>query len=193
MDGNLDEGEEAGSESSDGGEIPPSPLPSIGKGTYRKAECPFPFDYEGVECGYLTVPENRRDPNSPLIDLAVAIVKSENEGAQIPLIYLEGGPGGSALDGIELWLDTPIGFERDIILIDQRGTGYSNHPSKLAQSTASYLENGQFFVFPGYGHAVIYGGPCPVDILLDFLDDPFSQVDASCLAGIGPPDFVVNP
>ena len=49
-----------------------------------------------------------------------------------------------------------------------------------------------FLIFSRYGHAVIDGGICPVGKLLDFLDDPFSQVDDSCLANVGPPDFVDN-
>lgn len=98
-----------------------------GAPTFAPAACPFdvPEDQQ-VECGYLTVPEDRSQPDGKTIDLAVAIVRSPNPTpAADPIIYLEGGPGGSALSGIEGWYDTGLGEFRDIILIDQRGTGYS--------------------------------------------------------------------
>jgi pimeloyl-ACP methyl ester carboxylesterase len=41
------------------------------------------------------------------------------------VIYLHGGPGGSAISEASRWLDHPLREDRDIILLDQRGTGYS--------------------------------------------------------------------
>jgi pimeloyl-ACP methyl ester carboxylesterase len=92
-------------------------------------DCPFDLpDSEVVEatidCGYLIVPENRDNPDTEFIELAVAILYSENPQPD-PIIYLEGGPGGSALAGIDAWYASPFREDRDIILIDQRGTGFS--------------------------------------------------------------------
>lgn len=88
-----------------------------------------PFDYPAsytIECGYLYVPENRSTPASREIELAVAIIRSPNpDKAPDPLIYLAGGPGGSALYEADIWADSAFVEERDIILMDQRGTGYS--------------------------------------------------------------------
>ena len=42
------------------------------------------------------------------------------------MLYLEGGPGDSALASIEVWLNSPFRQTRDIVLLDQRGTGYSD-------------------------------------------------------------------
>lgn len=89
--------------------------------------CPFRLseDYP-VDCGYLRVPEDRDEADSDLIALAVAILRSSNPNkAPDPLIYLEGGPGGSALSDVSSWFQSPFLENRDIILIDQRGTGYS--------------------------------------------------------------------
>jgi pimeloyl-ACP methyl ester carboxylesterase len=93
-----------------------------------------PFDVPGssdVECGYLTVPENRSLAKTPTIGLAVAIVYAPDSVAaedNAPIVYLAGGPGGSALDDFaadpESW-DYPFLQTRDLILIDQRGTGHS--------------------------------------------------------------------
>ena len=97
---------------------------------FSPAACPFdlPTGFE-IECGYLTVPENRTLPDSPEILLAVAIVAAQRGSAtQAPLIYLSGGPGGSALDDFAAdpggW-NYPFLQTRDLILLDQRGTGHS--------------------------------------------------------------------
>jgi pimeloyl-ACP methyl ester carboxylesterase len=81
------------------------------------------------ECGYLVVPENRKRPDSPLIRLHVAIFRNRS-GSPVPdpVVHLAGGPGSSSLDvasylfsrGLDAILE-----QRDFILFDQRGTGYS--------------------------------------------------------------------
>jgi len=82
---------------------------------------------EDIECGYLLVPENRAKPgNTPTIELAFAIVYAPTEDVQPdPIIYLAGGPGGNAVADVESWLEIPYLGDRDLILLDQRGTGYS--------------------------------------------------------------------
>ena len=106
--------------------------PSVFPSEFTTGECPFDLPSSSdVECGYLTVPENRSLAESPWIELAVAIVYAP-DGAEAevnaPVVYLAGGPGGSALDDFaadpESW-DYPFLQTRDLILIDQRGTGHS--------------------------------------------------------------------
>lgn len=82
---------------------------------------------EDIECGYLLVLENRAKPgNTPTIELAFAIVYAPTEDVQPdPIIYLAGGPGGNAVADVESWLEIPYLGDRDLILLDQRGTGYS--------------------------------------------------------------------
>lgn len=101
----------------DGGDLP----------IFEAADCPFslPADETDVECGYLIVPENRSLPDSPTIELAVAIIYSPNPSPE-PIIYLEGGPGGSALSAVDSWLTSILRENHDLILLDQRGTGYSS-------------------------------------------------------------------
>lgn len=92
---------------------------------YSPISCAFDVP-NNVECGILTVPENRSKADTPMIELAVAIIRADNPLPD-PVIYLEGGPGGSAILGLasdpENWLDYDFG--RDLILFDQRGTGLS--------------------------------------------------------------------
>jgi pimeloyl-ACP methyl ester carboxylesterase len=98
--------------------------------TYAPAPCPFPDQGEQVHivCGELAVPEDRSRPERATIHLAVARIARRGGPADAdPLLYLEGGPGGSALAEIGLWTAplSPLLADRDVILVDQRGTGYS--------------------------------------------------------------------
>lgn len=90
-------------------------------------DCPFniPAEQE-IECGFLVVPENRQADTGNELQLAFAIFYSFSDSPFAdPIIYLEGGPGGSALTAPDLWFDSSFRDERDVILIDQRGTGFS--------------------------------------------------------------------
>ncbi len=109
----------------------PTPTPAA---SFRGAPCPFDLpagqeEGETVECGFLTVPEDRSDPESPTIDLAVAIFHPGGEPEPDPIIYLEGGPGGSGLEMIQYTFGTlfepVLAAGRDLIVFDQRGVGFS--------------------------------------------------------------------
>lgn len=94
---------------------------------FEEDTCPFElFEGDHIRCGYLYVPEVRSDPDSREVELAVAILASRSSNPKAdPILYLEGGPGGSALADPDSWLESPLLDERDIILLDQRGTGFS--------------------------------------------------------------------
>jgi pimeloyl-ACP methyl ester carboxylesterase len=77
-----------------------------------------------VACGTVTLPEDRADPDGNKVILQVAIIRGTG-GNNTPLVYLDGGPGGSAVLGIEGWVDSVLLDDHDLILVDQRGTGYS--------------------------------------------------------------------
>lgn len=82
-----------------------------------------------VECGVMTVLENRSNPDSRTIQFPVYLVRSSGDNpAPDPLVYLEGGPGagGSRLLPYFNYLFASYVMERDIILFDQRGTGFAN-------------------------------------------------------------------
>lgn len=77
--------------------------------------------------GSLQVPENRANPNSEDISVHFVQLKSTSSNPEVPLIYLEGGPGQSCTwqaedpHYLERWL--PFLEVSDVILLDQRGTG----------------------------------------------------------------------
>jgi pimeloyl-ACP methyl ester carboxylesterase len=82
-----------------------------------------------ARCGTLLRPENPADPDSPDIELSVAVVPALSlKPEPDPLVPLAGGPGGSAIEFYSAWSHA---FEyvrrtRDILLVDQRGTGASS-------------------------------------------------------------------
>src|SRR3954471_8006071 len=81
----------------DGGDAPP-PV----EGKLQEAPCPFtvPAGHRAV-CGTVGVKENRAHPTGRLVGLSVAIFKTANaKAAPDPLVYLEGGPGGAAVDSV---------------------------------------------------------------------------------------------
>lgn len=80
-------------------------------------------------CGKITVPENHDDPNGKKIEIAYIVLNAKDAASkEYPMIFLSGGPGGASLSAgrIESWLKHPIREKRDIILLDQRGIGYSS-------------------------------------------------------------------
>ncbi len=82
-----------------------------------------------ARCGLLSVPENREQPAGQKVQLHVAVIPSLRlEPAGDPLFVISGGPGQAASDfyisiGPAL---ARVRRDRDIVLVDQRGTGRSN-------------------------------------------------------------------
>ncbi|MBD3221917.1 alpha/beta fold hydrolase [bacterium] len=89
-----------------------------------------------AELGWLSVPENRDDPGSRTIELAVVRYRTANPHPGPPIVLLAGGPGGSGVD-----LAGPVATHpqlrllehADVIGLDQRGTGRSR-PDLMADA-----------------------------------------------------------
>ena len=95
---------------------------------FERATCQFAVPAgQVVDCGYLTVLENHSIPGSQPIRLHVAIFRTQSENpAPDPIVYLEGGPGGSALEAAPFAFNqslAPFLANRDVIVFDQRGVG----------------------------------------------------------------------
>lgn len=83
-----------------------------------------------AQCTTMSVPENRAEPQGRQIELAIAWIPGEGrEEHPDPVFMLAGGPGQSARDSFPQIQSAfrQVGRLRDIILLDQRGTGAS-HP-----------------------------------------------------------------
>jgi pimeloyl-ACP methyl ester carboxylesterase len=82
-----------------------------------------------ARCGTFTVPEDRANPAGRQIALNLAVIPAIARSPQPDALFLlAGGPGQSAVEAFPSLL--PLLFniyeERDIVLVDQRGTGKSN-------------------------------------------------------------------
>src|SRR5512138_2422061 len=81
-----------------------------------------------ARCGTLAVPEDPASPGGPTVEIFVARVAALSANPKPdPLLLIAGGPGQSTVD---FYLQLRGAFEqarrdRDIILVDQRGTGRS--------------------------------------------------------------------
>lgn len=91
--------------------------------------CTLPGIKEELLCGKLAVFENRETKTGRTIDLNVVVLPALEPGqTEAPLFELSGGPGQAATGAV--WFYTGPGREyrrrRDVVLVDQRGTGGSN-------------------------------------------------------------------
>lgn len=96
------------------------------------SDCQLTFGNFGggvdAQCGTLSVPENRADPQGRQIKLNVAVLKAVSRNpAPDPLFLLAGGPGEAATESFVALLSglERARFKRDLVLVDQRGTGKS--------------------------------------------------------------------
>lgn len=104
-----------------------------------------PFRFKGwqgketdAERGFFEVPEDRRDPRSRKIRLSYVRFASTAARPGPPIVYLAGGPGGTAtraLAGPRFPIMMALRDVADVIAFDQRGTGLSNHIPERPPST----------------------------------------------------------
>lgn len=82
-----------------------------------------------ARCGTLAVPEDHTASLGREIDLHVIVVPAISRNPQPdPLVLLAGGPGQAATEAFPplLFAFEQINQDRDLVLVDQRGTGKSN-------------------------------------------------------------------
>jgi len=83
-----------------------------------------------AERGRFTVPEDRRDPRSRRIEIGFVRLRSTSPNPGAPIVYLAGGPGGSGVasaSGERQPIFLKLRQVADVIALDQRGVGLSNH------------------------------------------------------------------
>ena len=110
------------------------PTPAAAQVTAIQIE-PFAFHLAdgsdlAAERGRMLVPEDRGDPNSRRIEIGFVRFRSTNPDPGPPIVYLAGGPGGSGVAtarGPRQPIFLALREVGDVIALDQRGTGFSNH------------------------------------------------------------------
>jgi pimeloyl-ACP methyl ester carboxylesterase len=142
--------------------------------SFSQARCPFKpgtgiIEGKDLTCGYLTVPEDSQHPGKRHLKLAVAIFKARiAHPLPDPMVYLSGGPGGALLSDVGplISIGNPNGVSleditlgHDLILMDQRGIGYSQ-PSLSCPEIDTYNKDtmnvnlSQDALSAGYNHAM---------------------------------------
>ena len=98
---------------------------------FQSAPCPpdtFPPTVR-VDCGFVAVPENRTRPTGRTITVAAAVMRAPSPHPRDdPIVFLDGGPSFGAISSFAV--DFYFGGaaytrDRDVILVDTRGTGLS--------------------------------------------------------------------
>lgn len=102
--------------------------------TRKRAKFPLqPCDVKGTSgalCGTYDVYENRAAKTGRKINLNIIVLPALNpDAAADPVFWLHGGPGAAATSTAQ-FLDRgflgPLRQDRDMVFVDQRGTGHSN-------------------------------------------------------------------
>ncbi|MEO7118720.1 MAG: hypothetical protein ABIZ34_07095, partial [Candidatus Limnocylindrales bacterium] len=90
-------------------------------------ECRFqvPFRAE-VTCHDLLMAQDRGNARAGMLRMHVATFASlASDPAPDPVVYLAGGPGGAGIFDFDDYTELPFLDTRDLIVVDQRGTGRS--------------------------------------------------------------------
>jgi len=105
-------------------------------GDFEPHDCPFPIpgDFEegdDVYCGTVIVPQSHEEFAFGTFEIGVSVFKSTSANpAPDPLLMNTGGPGGSTAIQITPLLTSSLGEqvlqERDIVLMEVRGSQYTN-------------------------------------------------------------------
>jgi pimeloyl-ACP methyl ester carboxylesterase len=106
--------------------------PPPGARTLALAPCqlahPFLATRIPARCGTLEVPEDHDQPAGRRLSLRVAVIEAEAGGRRPdPVFFLAGGPGQAATEIYPAVADAfaRVARKRDVVLVDQRGTGSS--------------------------------------------------------------------
>jgi len=79
-----------------------------------------------MRCGTVRVPRDYAHPDGPGFALSVVVIDSQQKPAlPDPVVYINGGPGEPITVYAAAQAKTPYASGRDLVLIDQRGTGDS--------------------------------------------------------------------
>ncbi len=112
-------------------ETEPAPVDALAAGleaaTFVDGDCFSEVPGLDARCGTVTVPMDW-DTGEGEVVLPVVVLPATGAGGGVPVVYLEGGPGGHALETLPLQygsLFEAINVDRDVIVFDQRGAGFT--------------------------------------------------------------------
>jgi pimeloyl-ACP methyl ester carboxylesterase len=98
------------------------------KRTIALASCRFADLTRAARCGTLSVPENPDKPGGRRLSISVVVIPATHAPAlPDPIVVLQGGPGEDTIGSAGFYAErfAPLLDDRDLLLVDQRGTGKS--------------------------------------------------------------------
>jgi len=111
-----------------------------------------------ARCGTMLRPENPADPGSSEIEIRVAVVPALNLNPESdPIVPIAGGPGQGSVEFYSSYRGAfePVRRNRDILLVDQRGTGESSRMDCPIDDDALLFE-GEFTI----DDTILFIGEC---------------------------------
>lgn len=97
-----------------------------------------------IDCGYLIVPEHRSNPSSRTIRVAVAIMRHPDGNPEPdPIVHLAGGPAEKILHFMAEEYENfarYFAINREVIIIEQRGVGWSQPSLDCPEYTEAFLD-----------------------------------------------------
>lgn len=133
--------------------LPPTAtaLEPVTRGSMELLPCP---DTQAMLCGSLEVWENRVTRKGRRLELAIRWLPAKNGNQNLaPVFYLAGGPGGSATARAAGFLDSWMRRDRELVFVDQRGTGESN---PLFCELPGSTEDLQGYLVPSFSVPSVY-------------------------------------
>ncbi|MFQ5555746.1 MAG: alpha/beta hydrolase, partial [Acidimicrobiia bacterium] len=83
--------------------------------------------------------------------------------------------------------------ESDIPTLVMAGSFDPITPPDWGLQVATSLDNSAFVEFPTLGHGTSVAGECPVEIALEFVNDPGAEPATGCIRSMDPVPFVIAP
>jgi pimeloyl-ACP methyl ester carboxylesterase len=132
-------------------------------------------------------------------ELISEVVAQIEYPALLDYIKAEGVPFESIITFCETWrggLESPSiieAVESDLPTLLMSGEYDPVTPLAYAEQVSETLTNFYSYLFPGYGHGASVDGGCATSIAVQFINDPTTEPDASCIDNLQPPLFDVPP
>jgi pimeloyl-ACP methyl ester carboxylesterase len=97
-------------------------------GAVEISSCEITGVAQSARCGALNLPENPDRPSARRLPISVAVIPATGgQALPDPIVVLMGGPGEDAISAAAVFANqfAPLREDRDLLLVDQRGTGQS--------------------------------------------------------------------
>ncbi len=199
-------------------------LPAASPASQRGQTCHVPGAEEALRCFTVTVPFDGDRPAAGTLALHVTLAPAFRESAKAdPLFVLAGGPGQAGSDLLPLLNGAfrRVRATRDIVFIDQRGSGLSGrldcpggeledaidearlhaavkrcaatlkHPLALYQSAHAVRDLEQVRLALGYGAVNLWGGSYGTRLAQAYARAYPASVRAMVLDGVAAPDQII--